>query len=84
MTQIETEAERRKETSILKILRVKKREYRDGKTVKRQDRDGGRHTMSYLGITEGFKPICAHRLQHTSPILPHICCICRFYIVMEL
>ena len=29
--------------------------------------------------------VCAHRLHHTSPILPYIytCCICTFYIVME-
>ena len=31
----------------------------------------------------GLKPICAHRLHHTSPILSHTCCICIVMVYTE-
>ena len=51
-----------------RILRIKKREYRDGiKSQETRPGQGVAHNVykACVGITE--EPICAHRLHHTSP-----------------
>ena len=66
---------RREETSKVKILRIKKREYRDDIKSKETRLGWGEAHNARKVSQRRLKPICAHRLHHTSPILPHTCCI---------